>query len=216
MASRSEGHSGPGTARLALRGSVGRVWSDLHRPTGAPGSALLVYIPDPAHVVVEPSALSKYAGLAVLAPRATSVPDAVAVTEWVAAHAVDLDADPDRLLVGGELTGAGLAAAVARHARDERWPVLLRQVLIHPPVTAVVADATAATVVTTDKGPFTYAERLRRAGVAVEELAPAPGLTARLGTALRRHIELSRGETHRTDQIRDRPHAHRQVEAPGS
>ena len=97
-----------------------------------PGAALLVWHPGegrgaggaglPAH------RLFAEAGLTVLSvpwparPTVTAeaaVQDAATALEWAADHAVELDADPARLLVAGEGLGAGLAAAVCLHARDQ-------------------------------------------------------------------------------------------------
>jgi acetyl esterase/lipase len=78
--------------------------------------------------------------------RPATLADAVTVVEWAAEHAADLDTDPARLLVGGERTGARLAADVARHARDERWPPLIRQLLVHLPPGTEPAPGTPATV----------------------------------------------------------------------
>ena len=48
--------------------------------------------------------------------------DALLATEWAADHARELGADPDRLLLAGEGSGAELAAAVTAHARERGWP----------------------------------------------------------------------------------------------
>jgi hypothetical protein len=121
-----------GTARLALRGATGRLWSDLHQPGGPSRTPLLVFFPDVLRPVVDPAALSR-AGLTVLVPRPGGIADAVTVVEWAAEHAAELDADPARLLVGGERSGAALATAVFRHARHQGWPPLQLFVLPAPP-----------------------------------------------------------------------------------
>jgi acetyl esterase len=55
-------------------------------------------------------------------PGEAAVQDAATALEWAADHAAELDADPARLLVAGEGLGAGLAAAVCLHARDQGSP----------------------------------------------------------------------------------------------
>jgi acetyl esterase/lipase len=101
--------------------------------------------------------------------------------DWAADHAAELGADPRRLVVAAWGTGAGLAAAVARHACEQGWPPLARQVLICPgqevPVPVGGAGMAPATVVAIDPGPGDgrhdpgrYAARLRGAGVRVDEL----------------------------------------------
>jgi acetyl esterase/lipase len=126
----------------------------------------------------------------------TAFEDAVTATRWSADHATELGADARRLVVGGEGAGAGLAAAVALHARDEGWPPITRQLLIRPrldvelpggldgattdglgapPLHATsVAGVAPATVVTVESDPGRegarrYAARLRQAGVPVDE-----------------------------------------------
>jgi hypothetical protein len=54
------------------------------------------------------------------------------VLEWAADHADELGADPGRLLLAADHGGAGLIAALARHARDRGWPPIAHHVLIDP------------------------------------------------------------------------------------
>ncbi len=61
-----------------------------------------------------------------------AVDDAFAATQWVAAHASELGADPGRLAVVGDSAGANLAAVVALRARQRCGPKLACQVLIYP------------------------------------------------------------------------------------
>lgn len=56
--------------------------------------------------------------------------DAIRTVEWAADHAAELDADSDRLLIGGRGAGSALATAVHRMARAQGWPPILRQLMI--------------------------------------------------------------------------------------
>ena len=58
--------------------------------------------------------------------------DCYAALVWVAGHADELGVDPDRIAVGGESAGGGLAAAVALLARDRGGPALCLQLLSIP------------------------------------------------------------------------------------
>jgi acetyl esterase len=58
--------------------------------------------------------------------------DAWTATTWIAAHAAELGIDPQRIAVGGDSAGGGLAAVVALQARDSRTLRLSLQVLIYP------------------------------------------------------------------------------------
>jgi len=60
------------------------------------------------------------------------VRDCVAALEWFAARAGTLGVDGSRLSVGGDSSGANLAAATALVARDEGGPALVAQVLEIP------------------------------------------------------------------------------------
>jgi acetyl esterase/lipase len=94
---------------------------------------------------------------------------------WLAEHGCELGAACDRLVIAG---GAG-AAQVAVEMREERWPVLHRQVLVHPrftrelPMPSAVSRVAPATVVhggNPREDGVRYAALLRAAGVEVQEL----------------------------------------------
>ena len=155
----------------------------------------MIYFPDPDRECGPlVRALSRLAGVVVLTADVRATPfevsstafdDADAVVGWAADHAEEIDADPGRLVVAGEGSGAALAAAVTLHARDEWWPAISRQILIHPDLDAwrasvpyasslrdaPLAGAAPATIVTgaEDHG-CCLAARLRDADVTVEEL----------------------------------------------
>jgi hypothetical protein len=155
--------------------------------------------------------LSSNPGLVVLSvgSDAASGHDGTDVLEWAAEHAAELGGDPGRLLVAGERAGAAVAAAVALEVRDQGWPPLTRQVLINagPIPWLPVAGIAAASVVTVADDPRAdggrYAERLRQAGVAVEELCCITSdlgtgrMLTDLGQALGRWIAVSADESSR-------------------
>ena len=70
--------------------------------------------------------------LAPEAPFPGPIDDCYAGLQYVAAHAVELGVDVDRIGVGGASAGAGLAAALAIMARDKRGPGISSQLLIYP------------------------------------------------------------------------------------
>jgi hypothetical protein len=109
-------------------------------------------------------------GLAAGMPTASEL----AALQWVSEHLGQFGAAGDRMLLAGGARAARLALA----ARDSGWPVLQRQLLVHPrftlehPMPTNLAGAPPATVVSGaehDAGPR-YAERLRAAGVEVREV----------------------------------------------
>ncbi len=61
-----------------------------------------------------------------------AVEDAYAATNWVAQNSDVIQADPDRLAVGGDSAGGHLAAVVTLMARDRKGPRIDFQVLIYP------------------------------------------------------------------------------------
>ena len=147
--------------------------------------------------------LSSGAGLVVLSVSCDMAGqhDGTFVLEWAAEHAAELDADPGRLLVAGEGAGGQVAAAVTVAAWERDWPVLTGQVLINAgpiswPVGAGIAPATVVTVTDDPRGDGgRYAARLRRAGVAVQELrCTVPDLaTGKMRTDLGRALRQSLG-----------------------
>jgi acetyl esterase/lipase len=188
----------PRTAELRLRSRAGVLPATVAWPAPAERPpALLVFFPDAALPDVFSAALSRAAGVVVLTAAVRAAPydlsstafdDASAVLGWAADHADELDADPERLVVAGHGGGAALAAAVTLHARDQWWPAIARQLLIHPDLdawqesvpyasslrAAPLEGAAPATVVSGvragDDGRC-LAARLCEAGVEVEELA---------------------------------------------
>ncbi len=62
-----------------------------------------------------------------------AVEDCYAATQWVAANADRLGADPGTLVTCGDSAGATLAAAVGMLARDRDGPAIDYQVLAYPP-----------------------------------------------------------------------------------
>ncbi|MFF0023769.1 alpha/beta hydrolase [Streptomyces sp. NPDC004082] len=65
-------------------------------------------------------------------PHPALIDDCYAGLEWTAAHASLVGGDPDRIVVAGQSSGGGLAAALALRARDEKGPRLLGQLLMCP------------------------------------------------------------------------------------
>ena len=98
----------------------------------------------------------------------------LAALHWVSEHIHELGAKGDRMLVAGGARAARLALA----ARDSGWPVLRRQLLVHPrftveqPMPTNVVGAPPATVISGEGNDDArrYAERLRAAGVEVDEV----------------------------------------------
>jgi acetyl esterase/lipase len=98
----------------------------------------------------------------------------LAALQWLSEHVAEFGAEDDHMLVAGGARAARLALA----ARNSGWPVLQRQLLVHPRFTAWhpmprnVAGAPPATVVCAAgvDGGRRYAARLRAAGVEVHEV----------------------------------------------
>ena len=127
------------------------------------------------------------AGILVLSVRTACFDTATTTLEWTADHAEQLDADPATVLVGGIGRGGALAAAVALGARDNGWPDLTRQVLIRPDFSGY-PDGLAGVAPATVVGISDYSDRLRGAGVEVEQV----GAICDLAPLLRRAMNLDR------------------------
>ena len=65
-------------------------------------------------------------------PFPAAVQDCWAATRWVVDNAALIGADPERIAVGGDGSGASIAAVVALMARDEAYPKLRFQLLLYP------------------------------------------------------------------------------------
>jgi acetyl esterase/lipase len=65
-------------------------------------------------------------------PYPAAVDDCYAALAWSADHASELKLDPERIAIGGESAGAGLAAGTALLARDRGGPLLAFQALAYP------------------------------------------------------------------------------------
>jgi acetyl esterase/lipase len=65
-------------------------------------------------------------------PHPGPVEDCYAGLKWLHANAASLGVDPDRIAIGGESAGGGLAAALALLARDRGEVPLIFQRLIYP------------------------------------------------------------------------------------
>ena len=120
------------------------------RPTAAPGPHPVIYNTHGGGMVAGGTRTVELAdeldraeelGLAVVAveyrlapehPHPAPIEDCYAGLVWLAAHARDLELDPNRIVVSGNSAGGCLAAALALVARDRAGPALLGQMLQCP------------------------------------------------------------------------------------
>jgi hypothetical protein len=130
-------------ARMPSNGSILSQQADLHLrrgvdvqvtwPSAAPETpALLVVLAGESSGAPIWHELCVRIPAVVLAVPAAGFDEARETLEWAADHAAELGADPRRLLLAADHGGAGLVAALARHARDRGWPPIARHVLIDP------------------------------------------------------------------------------------
>ncbi|MFC6769522.1 alpha/beta hydrolase [Natrinema soli] len=73
-------------------------------------------------------------GLAPDHPFPEGLQDCYAALEWAAAEADELNADPEKIVVGGDSAGGGLAAGLSLLARDRGGPEIAYQLLLYPSV----------------------------------------------------------------------------------
>jgi len=73
-------------------------------------------------------------------PFPAAVEDAAAALAWASEHALELHADPRRVLVGGDSAGGTLTAAIAQGARAAGSPALAGQVLFYAATNCATLD----------------------------------------------------------------------------
>lgn len=88
-------------------------------------------------------------------PYPAAVDDVWAATQWVATHAAELGADPDRLAVAGDSAGGNLAAVMTLLARDAGRPKIRFQLLWYP---ATALDPTLPSFAENADAPILTAE----------------------------------------------------------
>jgi hypothetical protein len=159
-------------ARLWLRGPREFVRPRLSWPLDSPyGRPMAVFLAEIECSFACADALCHDAGFVVLALRTEDPEVATTAVEWAGDHAEQLGADGGRLIVAG----GRLALQAALHARDEGWPPLARQVLIGPGLDCD-ADLRGLAPATVVNAPG-CADRLREAGVQVQELLDGPPMS---------------------------------------
>ena len=65
-------------------------------------------------------------------PYPAALEDVDALLEWVYSHGAEINGDVNRLAIGGESSGANLAAVTTQIMRDKKGPQIAYQLLIYP------------------------------------------------------------------------------------
>ena len=157
---------------LRLRSPDGPLRIHLAQPLSRSTLSVLVLITDADPPQICRALADELTILTIATERAT-LRDGTRLLEWTADHATELGADPDQLLLGGAHAGAWLAAYLALRARDDGWPVIRHQLLVHPRRFPAIAMSTSltgappATIIGPPTASHSYAHQLRLAGVAV-------------------------------------------------
>ena len=81
-----------------------------------------------------------------------AVEDCYAALKWLKSEAADLRIDPQRIAIGGESAGGGLAAALAILARDRREVPIIFQLLIYP----MIDDRSSRAALSPSVGEFVW------------------------------------------------------------
>lgn len=81
-----------------------------------------------------------YYRLAPKHPFPAAIDDCFAAWQWLQDHADELEIDPERVVIGGESAGGGLAASLAHRIHDEGGTQPAGQLLVYP----MLDDRTAA------------------------------------------------------------------------
>ena len=137
-----------GISDLAIPGPLGDIPIRVYIPKGTGPFPALVYFHGGGWVVGDLemvnamcTMLTNRAGAVVvsvdyrLAPEhkfPAALTDCYAATRWVSVNAAEIGVDPRRIAVGGDSSGANLAAVVSTMARDEGTPDISVQVLFYP------------------------------------------------------------------------------------
>lgn len=140
-------------------GPAGRIPIRIYTPSGDGPFPLLVYFHGGGWVIgniethdAVSRSLTNAAGCVTvsvdyrLAPEhkfPAAADDCYAATQWAAANAAALNANAQRIAVGGDSAGGNLAAVAALMARDRGGPSLVHQMLIYPVTDYLPATASA-------------------------------------------------------------------------
>ena len=145
---------------LSIDGPGGELTMRLYHPGGDRPPPLVLYFHGGGFVMCNIDThddmcrtLCRHTGAALLsveyrlAPEAkfpAAPEDCYAALCWAAAHAAQLDIDPERLAVAGDSAGGNLAAVAALMARDRGGPALRSQVLLCA-LTSLLLDSRPST-----------------------------------------------------------------------
>lgn len=192
-------------AELTLRFGAERLRGRVHWPPATTPSPLIFALGDASDGEAFGAALSSVAGAVVLwfeTPHDASI--AAGALGWAAEHTADLGCNARGLVVAGVDLVGSYVVRLALAARDDGWPGLRRQLLLHPMFDAAWAipengtGLAPATVVTTTP-PEATARRciatLRAAGVDIDEIR-VPDRRLPRGTELDAVVHSLRLNTH--------------------